>query len=131
MNAQHRLKTTLAACVLSSCATVSFAQDISVSDIFIKGTLDTELAVSLSPLHAEGPTSIELIAVELAGETSFWNFSDFNDEGTGGDSVAGDGIWSQAIRLSGAEAGEYKVKAYILDVHGAELETDYQAFILN
>lgn len=107
------------------------AQDMAVSGATISGSLSGGVLVSAQPIHAQGPQAISLLAVEIAGDDAVWNYTGLNDQGAGGDAVAGDGVWSVAADMSNAAPGTYSLKVYVVDANGAEFISDATAVSLN
>lgn len=101
-------------------AAPAVAQDMTVTDATVTGTLAGGLAVSAKPLHARGPDAIKLVAFELNGTAGSISLPPANDSGASGDAVAGDGIWSLDADASGAAAGSYEMIVYVVDTAGAE-----------
>jgi len=79
--------------------------------------------ISCRVSHAKSSTSIERVAA--VASFSEWNilFPNLYDDGTNGDKVAGDGIFSLMIQVS-VQAGEIKILFNAVDKEGEETESE-------
>jgi len=81
------------------------------------------VVISCRVSHAKSSTSIERVAA--VASFSEWNtlFPNLYDDGTNGDKVAGDGIFSLMIQVS-VQAGEIKILFNAVDKEGQETESE-------
>lgn len=79
--------------------------------------------ISCQVTHSDGPMNIERVAATVSSGNLNSSYPMLYDDGTNGDKVAGDGIYSLEI-TAGNTAGEAKIIFIAVDTEQNEIESD-------
>ena len=106
---------------------VSWAQDsaLTISGMTVEPGYvgpDGKVLISCQVTHSDGPINIERVAATVSSGNLNSSYPMLHDDGTNGDMVAEDGIYSLEI-TAGNTAGEAKIVFIAVDTEQNEIES--------
>jgi hypothetical protein len=81
------------------------------------------VVISCQVTHSDGPINIERVAARVSSGNLNTSYPMLYDDGTNGDMVAEDGIYSLEITTAGNTAGEAKIVFIAVDTERNEIES--------